>query len=78
MFRFPDIIGFYSVAMAIRRASDAFLSSPPALFSRDLLANPRAMGGCLSQFLEVNVPPAKIGVFRARAPRTETSDNKTL
>ena len=44
VFRFPYSIAFYSAVEAIRRASDAFLSSPTALFSRALLANPRAMG----------------------------------
>ncbi|MDO8948217.1 MAG: rRNA adenine N-6-methyltransferase family protein [Desulfocapsaceae bacterium] len=53
MFRIPDIIGFYSVVEAIRRASDAFLSSPSALFSRALLANPRAMGAACPSSLKL-------------------------
>ncbi len=53
MFKFPDIIGFYSVVEAIRRASDAFLSSPSALFSRALLANPRAMGAACPSSLKL-------------------------
>lgn len=43
-FRFPYILALYSTVEAIRRASDAFLSSPSVLFSRALIANPRAIG----------------------------------
>jgi len=51
--RFPEIVGFYSVSEAIRRVSDALLSSSPALFSRALLANPRAMGAACPSSLKL-------------------------
>lgn len=41
---FLDIIGLDLAFETIRRANDAFLSSPPILFSRAFLANPRAVG----------------------------------
>ncbi len=51
LIRFPEIVGLFSVSEAIRRVSGALLSSPCALFSRALLANPRAMGAaCPSSY----------------------------
>ena len=69
MFRFPYIIGFYSVVEAIRRASDAFLSSPTALFSRALLANPRAMGAAC---------PSSVKLARTIANLVIPPDNDSL
>ncbi|MDK9707602.1 MAG: hypothetical protein OEL83_11195 [Desulforhopalus sp.] len=53
MFRIPYIIGFYSVSEAIRRVSDALFSSSPAVFSRALLANPRAIGAACPSSLKL-------------------------
>jgi phosphatidylethanolamine/phosphatidyl-N-methylethanolamine N-methyltransferase len=69
MFRFPYIIGFYSVVEAIRRASDAFLSSPTALFSRALLTNPRAMGAAC---------PSSVKLARTIANLVIPPDNDSL
>ena len=51
--RFPEIIGFYSVSVAIRRVSAALISSSPALFCRALFANPRAMGAACPSSLKL-------------------------
>ena len=69
MFRIPYIIGFYSVSETIRRVSDALLSSPPALFSRALLANPRAMGAAC---------PSSFKLARAIADLVVPPDNDSL
>jgi hypothetical protein len=44
LLRFPEFIGLLSAIETFRRAGDAFLASPPLLFSRALVANPRAIG----------------------------------
>jgi phospholipid N-methyltransferase len=53
LIRFPEIVGLYSVSEAIRRMGEALLSSPPVLFSRALLANPRAMGAACPSSLKL-------------------------
>lgn len=69
MLRFPTVIGFYSVVEAIRRASDALLSSPTALFSRALLANPRAIGAAC---------PSSVKLARTIANLVIPPDNDSL
>jgi phospholipid N-methyltransferase len=53
LIRFPEFFGLFSAIETLRRASDVFLASPPVLFSRALIANPRAIGAACPSSLKL-------------------------
>lgn len=53
LLRFPEFIGLLSAIETFRQAGDAFLASPPLLFSRALVANPRAIGAACPSSLKL-------------------------
>jgi phosphatidylethanolamine/phosphatidyl-N-methylethanolamine N-methyltransferase len=53
LIKFPDFFGFFAAGKTIRRAKNAFFSSPSALFSRALLTNPRSIGAACPSSLRL-------------------------
>lgn len=53
LIKFPDIIDFLTAGKTMCRVKNAFSSSPSALFSRALLANPRAIGAACPSSLKL-------------------------
>ncbi len=69
LLRFPEFIGIFSAIETFRRAGDSFFASPPLLFSRALVANPRAIGAAC---------PSSVKLARAIADLVTPPDDPSL